>query len=116
MDITACFLPFFLSYGKSVQSVDGGQPGSGGAAGGCSKPIMPVSPNKSALDPSEEELFADSESKVRLPGGLCQEQSPDLMVRVLNFLTNLNHSLHLDSPLCLKPWLSLPASFCCDYL
>ncbi|XP_030899475.2 bifunctional 3'-5' exonuclease/ATP-dependent helicase WRN isoform X2 [Melopsittacus undulatus] len=52
---------------KSVQSVDGGQPGSGGAAGDCTKPIMPVPPNEPALDPSEEELFADSESKSSHP-------------------------------------------------
>ncbi|XP_061319823.1 bifunctional 3'-5' exonuclease/ATP-dependent helicase WRN [Pezoporus flaviventris] len=58
---------FFMSYGNAVQSVDGGQPGSGGAAGGCPKPITPVSPNEPAVDPSEEELFADSESKSSHP-------------------------------------------------
>ncbi|XP_065541088.1 bifunctional 3'-5' exonuclease/ATP-dependent helicase WRN isoform X5 [Lathamus discolor] len=52
---------------KSVQSVDAGQPGSGGSAGGCPKPIMPVSPSEPALDPSEEELFGDSESKSSHP-------------------------------------------------
>ncbi|KAM9030389.1 bifunctional 3'-5' exonuclease/ATP-dependent helicase WRN isoform 1-T1 [Ara ararauna] len=52
---------------KSAQSVDDGQPGGGGAAGCCPKPITPVSPNEPALNPSEEEPFADSESKSSHP-------------------------------------------------
>ncbi|XP_030335279.1 Werner syndrome ATP-dependent helicase homolog isoform X16 [Strigops habroptila] len=52
---------------KALQSMDGGQPGSGGAAGGFPKPITPVSPNEPALDPNEEELSADSESKTSQP-------------------------------------------------
>ncbi|NWS63750.1 WRN helicase, partial [Chunga burmeisteri] len=49
-----------------VQSVDDSQPGTGRAAGHL-KPITLASWNQPALDPDEEELFADSQPKVRLP-------------------------------------------------
>lgn len=56
--------------------MDASQAGSRGAAG-PSKPITPASSNQAALDPEEEELFANSQPKVRL-----QEHSPDPMVGV----------------------------------
>ncbi|NXX60918.1 WRN helicase, partial [Scopus umbretta] len=51
---------------SAVQSVDDSQPGSRGAAG-RPKPVMMASWNQPALHPGEEELFADSQRKVRLP-------------------------------------------------
>ncbi|NXF51423.1 WRN helicase, partial [Oceanites oceanicus] len=47
---------------SAVQSVDGSQPGSRGAAG-PPKPITLASWNQPALSPDEEELFADSQPK-----------------------------------------------------
>ncbi|KAM6268232.1 bifunctional 3'-5' exonuclease/ATP-dependent helicase WRN [Spheniscus humboldti] len=67
---------------SAVQSVDSSQPGSRGAADRL-KPITLASWNEPALNPDEEELFADSQLKVRSPVALRQEQSPDLMIRVL---------------------------------
>ncbi|NWT02306.1 WRN helicase, partial [Mionectes macconnelli] len=56
----------FLSHGKAVRRVDGSQAGSRGAAG-PPKPITVTSSNQPALDPEEDELFADFQPKVRLP-------------------------------------------------
>ncbi|NWU87348.1 WRN helicase, partial [Onychorhynchus coronatus] len=56
----------FLSHGKAAGSVDGSQAGSRGAAG-PPKPITVTPCNQPALDPEEDELFADSQPKVRLP-------------------------------------------------
>lgn len=47
---------------STAGSVDGSQAGSRRAAG-PSKPITPASSNQAALDPEEEELFADSQPK-----------------------------------------------------
>ncbi|XP_064306717.1 bifunctional 3'-5' exonuclease/ATP-dependent helicase WRN isoform X2 [Phalacrocorax carbo] len=47
---------------SAVQSVDDSQPSSREAAG-CLKPLMLASWNQPALDPDEEELFADSQLK-----------------------------------------------------
>ncbi|NWI59408.1 WRN helicase, partial [Calyptomena viridis] len=51
---------------SAAGSVDDGQAGSRGAAA-PPKPTTVTSYNHSALDPKEDELFADSQSKVRLP-------------------------------------------------
>ncbi|NWY54401.1 WRN helicase, partial [Chionis minor] len=58
--------PQVVPSAPAVCSVDDSQPGSRGAAG-CLKPIALASWNQPALNPDEEELFADSEPKVRLP-------------------------------------------------
>ncbi|NXT40173.1 WRN helicase, partial [Pelecanoides urinatrix] len=55
-----------VNLASAVQSVDGSRPRSRGAAGRL-KPVMLASWNQPALSPEEEELFADSQPKVRLP-------------------------------------------------
>uniref|UniRef100_A0A8C0IFL0 Bifunctional 3'-5' exonuclease/ATP-dependent helicase WRN n=1 Tax=Bubo bubo TaxID=30461 RepID=A0A8C0IFL0_BUBBB len=60
-----------------VQRVDDSQPGSRAAAGRL-KPVTLASWNQPALNPDEEELFADSQPKVRLPVALPgTEPRPD---------------------------------------
>ncbi|KAM6136448.1 bifunctional 3'-5' exonuclease/ATP-dependent helicase WRN isoform 7-T9 [Phoenicopterus ruber ruber] len=54
--------PQVLPSASAVPSVDDNQPGSRGAAG-CMKPIMLASWNQPALNPDEEELFADAQPK-----------------------------------------------------
>ncbi|XP_072718147.1 bifunctional 3'-5' exonuclease/ATP-dependent helicase WRN isoform X2 [Ciconia boyciana] len=63
-----------LSCGKAVQSVDGSQPGSRGAAGPPNA-LMLASWNQPALGPDEEELFADSQPKNLHPP--CKRKVPE---------------------------------------
>lgn len=57
-----------LSYAKARWSTDDAQPGNRGAAD-CTEPIQLASRNQPALSP-DEELFADTQPKVRLPVAL----------------------------------------------
>ncbi|XP_075566046.1 bifunctional 3'-5' exonuclease/ATP-dependent helicase WRN isoform X2 [Pelecanus crispus] len=59
---------------SAVQSVDGSQPGSRGAAGGP-KPITLASCNQPALNPDEKEEFADSQPKSSHPP--CKRKVPE---------------------------------------
>ncbi|NXW24710.1 WRN helicase, partial [Circaetus pectoralis] len=59
---------------SAVQSVDDSQPGSGAAAGHL-KPITLASWNQPALNPDEEELFADSQPKSSHPP--CKRKVPE---------------------------------------
>ncbi|XP_075276957.1 bifunctional 3'-5' exonuclease/ATP-dependent helicase WRN isoform X3 [Opisthocomus hoazin] len=58
----------------AVPSVDDSQPSSRAAAG-CPKPIMLASWNQPALNPDEEELFADSQPKSSHPP--CKRKVPE---------------------------------------